>query len=52
MAFGQAKPAAKAAVNATTASASKYRNLKFPPLRDVEIPKVDKFTLPNGMRVY
>ncbi len=48
MSFGQAKPAAKA----TTGSASKYKNLKFPPLRDVEIPKVDKFTLPNGMRVY
>ena len=48
MAFGQAKPAAKT----TVASASKYKNLKFPPLRDVEIPKVDKFTLPNGMRVY
>ena len=52
IAFGQAKPAAKAPVKATVASASKYKNLKFPPLRDVEIPKVDKFTLPNGMRVY
>ncbi len=52
IAFGQAKPAANAPVKTTGASASKYKNLTFPPLRDVEIPKVDKFTLPNGMRVY
>ena len=48
MALGQAKPKKMVA----TASASKYKNLKFPPLRDVEIPKVEKFTLSNGMRVY
>ena len=48
MASGQAKPKKMVA----TASASKYKNLKFPPLRDVEIPKVEKFTLSNGMRVY
>jgi len=50
MAFGQAKPAAKK--TAVAASANKYKNLKFPPLRDVEIPQVEKFTLSNGMRVY
>ncbi len=29
-----------------------YRDLKFPPLRPVQIPKVESFTLANGMRVY
>jgi zinc protease len=51
MAFGQARPARKKAAPAS-ASANKYKNLTFPPLRDVEIPKVEKFTLPNGMKVY
>lgn len=26
--------------------------LKFPPLKQVQIPKVETFTLPNGMRLY
>lgn len=26
--------------------------LKFPPLRPVEIPKIETYTLPNGMRLY
>ncbi len=53
MVFAQAKPARKkGSAAAATASASKYKNLKFPPLRDVEIPQVEKFTLSNGMRVY
>ncbi len=28
-----------------------YQTLKYPPLREVQIPKVEQFTLPNGMRV-
>ncbi len=29
-----------------------YKNLKFPPLKPIQIPQVETFTLPNGMRVY
>jgi zinc protease len=29
-----------------------YKDLKFPPLRQVQIPKVETFALANGMRVY
>jgi zinc protease len=29
-----------------------YKDLKFPPLRPVQIPKVETFTLADGMRVY
>jgi zinc protease len=29
-----------------------YKDLKFPPLRKVEIPGVERYTLPNGMKVY
>lgn len=42
---------AKKAVAPRSESPS-YKSLKFPPLRQVEIPNVDTFTLPNGMRLY
>jgi zinc protease len=42
-----AKPAAKAAGPAALPSA-----LKYPPLRPIQVPKVETFTLPNGMRLY
>jgi len=29
-----------------------YKDLKFPALRQIQIPKVEEFTLANGMRVY
>jgi len=38
-------------MSAQTAPPS-YKGLKFPPLRKIEIPEVERFTLPNGMRVY
>lgn len=44
-AFAQNKPAA------APAGAPYYKTLKYPPLRAVEIPKVEEFTLPNGIRV-
>lgn len=28
-----------------------YKTLKYPPLKAVQLPKVEQFTLPNGMRV-
>jgi len=37
---------------AAPASTPSYRDLKFPPLRQVTIPEVAAFTLPNGMKVY
>lgn len=39
MAFGQA-------------TAPSYKDLKYPPLRDIKIPDVATFTLSNGIRVY
>jgi zinc protease len=49
-----------AAAAAQTAAPAKARtstlpsvdSLKFPPLREVKIPDITTFTLPNGMRVY
>ena len=29
-----------------------YKALKFPPLPRIKLPKVEAFTLPNGMQVY
>ena len=29
-----------------------YKNLKYPPLKEIQIPKVDETTLPNGMKIY
>jgi zinc protease len=43
-AAGAARPAA--------AAAPSYQDLKFPPLRPIQIPKVAAFTLPNGMKLY
>lgn len=32
--------------------AASWKAIKFPPLKDVTIPKVEETTLPNGMKVY
>ena len=42
------KPAAK------TGPASSYKELegRYPPLKEIQIPKVETFTLPNGLRLY
>jgi len=29
-----------------------YKELKFPPLREIQLPKIEETTLPNGMKVY
>src|SRR6185295_3296316 len=29
-----------------------YKDLKFPPLRKIEIPNIESVTLPNGMKLY
>lgn len=46
------KRAAGAARPAAAAAAPSYQDLKFPPLRPIQIPKVAAFTLPNGMKLY
>jgi zinc protease len=48
-ATGAAAAAQPAARPATVPS---YQDLKFPPLRPIQIPKVGTFTLPNGMKLY
>jgi zinc protease len=42
-------PAKSPSASVTTPS---YSALKFPPLRQVRIPDITQFTLPNGMRVF
>jgi len=29
-----------------------WKSLKFPPLREIQLPKIEETTLPNGMKVY
>lgn len=29
-----------------------YKDLKYPPLREIQIPKVEETTLPNGLKIY
>lgn len=29
-----------------------YKDLKFPPLKEIQIPKVEQSTLPNGLKIY
>lgn len=40
------------AASAQTAIPSSYKDLKFPPLKQVQIPKVEESTLPNGLKIY
>ena len=48
-----AQPPATQALKARPASVvPSYRDLKFPPLGAIPIPKVDSFTLPNGIKLY
>src|SRR5579863_5235467 len=51
-----ALPAAILLVCALTAQAQtippSYKDLKYPPLREIQIPKVDESTLPNGLKIY
>jgi hypothetical protein len=52
----RSKPAAGAAAasqpTVRPAATATYKDLKFPPLRPIQIPKVATFTLPNGMKLY
>ena len=43
------KPAAKPPARPSVPS---YRDLKYPALRPIQIPTVDAFTLPNGMKLF
>lgn len=47
-----AKPPAPGARPAPAAAVPAVKDLKFPPLRPIEIPQVETFTLPNGMKVF
>jgi zinc protease len=54
-ASGQTAPATHPAARpaaATPSPAPSYKDLKFPPLKPIPIPKVETVTLPNGMRLY
>jgi zinc protease len=46
------KPAAKTAAPAKPAAVPSYRDLKFPPLPSIPVPKVATFTLPNGLKLF
>lgn len=46
-----AAPAGKAAPAARRPPSS-YKQLRYPPLKEIKIPKVETFTLPNGLRLY
>jgi zinc protease len=47
------KPAAtRPAPPRAAAAVPSYKDLKYPPLRPIEIPKVERSMLPNGMRLY
>src|SRR5438876_5291626 len=36
----------------TTSTPPSYKDLKFTPLRQIEIPNIERVTLPNGMKLY
>ncbi|MGA2716500.1 MAG: pitrilysin family protein [Bryobacteraceae bacterium] len=40
------------AASAQTVIPPSYKDLKFPPLKEIQIPKVEESTLPNGLKIY
>lgn len=48
----QTAPAPSPATVRTVANLPSYKNLHFAPLKQVQIPDPESFTLPNGMKVY
>jgi zinc protease len=42
---------ALAQTKAPASSPASYKDLKYPPLRQIELPKIETVTLPNGMQV-
>ena len=40
------------AAGSASVTVPSYTHLKFPPLRQVRVPDIAQFTLPNGMRVF
>ncbi len=38
--------------SAQTVPPPSYKDLKFPPLKEIQIPKVEESTLPNGLKIY
>jgi predicted Zn-dependent peptidase len=51
-AWGQTQPSARPAAPRPAAAGPSYKDLKFPPLAPVALPKIERSTLPNGMRLY
>jgi zinc protease len=45
-------PALALAQSAPAPVPASYKDLKFGTLRQIQLPKIDEFTLPNGMKVY
>jgi zinc protease len=50
--WGQAPPRAPARAPSPALPVPAVQDLKFPPLRPIQIPNVASFTLPNGMKLY
>ena len=44
------KPAATAPARA--GAVPSYKDLKYPPLRPIQVPRIDTSTVPNGIRLY
>ncbi len=40
------------AASAQTAIPPSWKDLKYPPLKEIQIPKVEESTLPNGLKIY
>lgn len=44
--------AAAAAAQQSAAIPPSWKDLKYPPLKQIEIPKIEESTLPNGLKIY
>ncbi len=46
------QPAAKKSAAVTPRAAASYKDLRYPALKEIQIPKVATYTLANGLRLY
>ena len=46
------QPAAPGSASATAPLPASYKDLKYPPLKELKLPHIEQYTMANGMRVY
>jgi zinc protease len=52
LSFAQQSPVAERRASVLPSIPASYTDLKYPPLKQIQLPKIEEYTLANGMRIY